>query len=136
MFKKLFFRDLEYGLKKEIELFPFLQNYFNDESITKLNKVNCFDFIGNNKFIELKSRSINYNKYDKTMIGLNKLQKASEINDSDVYFFFCFTDGLYYYKYNKDDQFEIKKGGRYDRIKSGEIKEHVFIPISLLIKVS
>ena len=51
-------------------------------------------------------------------------------------FIFCFTDGLYYYKQNKDDQFEIKKSGRYDRIKSGEIKEHVFIPINLLIKVS
>ena len=80
MFKKYFFRDLEYGLKKEIELLPFLQNYFNDDSITKLNKMNCFDFIGENKFIELKSRNNNYNKYDKTMVGYNKFQKASEIN--------------------------------------------------------
>ena len=135
MFKNFFFRDLEYGLKKEIELLPFLQNYFNDDSITKLNKVNCFDFIGDSKFIELKSRTINYNKYDSTMIGYNKFKKASEINE-DVYFFFCFTDGLFYYKYNKNDQFEIRKAGRFDRIRSGEIKEHVFIPISLLIKVS
>jgi hypothetical protein len=135
MFKNYFFRDLEYGLKKEIELLPFLQNYFNDNSITKLNKMNCFDFIGNQKFIELKARNNNYNKYESTMIGYNKIKKASEINE-DVYFFFCFTDGLFYYKYNKNDQFEIRKGGRYDRIRSGEIKDYVYIPISLLTKVS
>ena len=134
MFKNLFFRDLEYGLKKEIELLPFLQNYFNDDSITKLNKMNCFDFIGENKFIELKSRNNNYNKYDKTMVGYNKFKKASEIN-VPVYFFFCFTDGLYYYKYNKDDQFEIRKGGRSDR-GYFEKNDYVFIPINLLIKVS
>ena len=42
---------------------------------------------------------------------------------------------LYYYKYEKADQFEIKQAGRWDRIKSGEIKPYVFIPIENLLKI-
>ena len=133
MFKK-YYKDLQYGLLKENELLPVLKNYFNDDSIQKLNKYNTFDFKGDNKFIELKSRNNELNQYPTTMIGFNKINKASLILE-DVYFCFCFTNGLYYYKYNKEDNFEIKKGGRYDRIKSGEINDYYYIPINLLQKI-
>ena len=36
-------------------------------------KKNIYGYIGNNKFIEIKSRNTNYNKYPTTMIRYNKI---------------------------------------------------------------
>ena len=41
------------------------------------------------------------------MIGYKKIKKASKLNE-DVYFVLCFTDGLYYYKYDEEQKLEIK----------------------------
>ena len=131
---KTFYKDFEFGLLKENEIMPILKNYFNDDTICKLNRTNTFDFKGDNKYIELKSRNNDLNKYPTTMVGYNKILKASTLLD-DVYFCFCFTDGLYYYKYNKDINLEIRRSGRYDRIKSGELNDYCFIPITLLQKI-
>ena len=67
------------------------------------------------------------------MVGYNKILKASTILE-DVYFCFYFTNGLYYYKYNKEDSFEIKKAGRQDRGKL-EYSDYCFIPVNLLQKI-
>ena len=67
------------------------------------------------------------------MIGLNKIMKASTILE-DVYFFFWFTDGLFYWKYNRDIDLEVKKGGRYDRGLK-EINDYAYIPTTLLTKI-
>ena len=80
MFKK----DYTFGLKKEIELLPTIRTFFNDETITQLDRLNVFDYKGDNKYIELKSRNNNYNKYPTTMIGYNKIKRALELNE-DVY---------------------------------------------------
>ena len=130
---KLFLKDLEFGNIKEQEILPVLKGFFNDDTITKLDNYNIFDFKGDNKYIELKSRHNNYNKYETTMIGYNKILKASTLNE-DVYFFFSFDDGLYHWKYDKNYKLEIKKGGRYDRGKK-ELNNYCYIPISILIKV-
>ena len=129
MFKK----DYTFGLKKEIELLPKIKLFFNDETITQLDRLNVFDYKGDNKYIELKSRNNNYNKYPTTMIGYNKIKKALELNE-DVYFIFNFTDGIYYYKFDRDKELEIKQGGRRDRGKN-EIKDYYFIPIEILQKI-
>ena len=109
-----FLKDYHYGINKEIQLLPQLQSFLNDNTIYKLENSNVFDFKGDNKFIELKSRNNNYSKYPTTMIGLNKIKKASTLQEY-VYFFFCFNDGLYYWLYDKDCELEIKKAGRFDR---------------------
>ena len=129
-----FFKDLQYGLIKENEVIPILKNYFNDDSIYKLDKYNTFDFKGINKYIELKSRNNNLNKYPTTMISLSKIFQASTLEE-DTYFVFWFTDYLCYWKYDKNIQLEIKKSGRYDRIKSGELNNYAYIPIELLQKI-
>ena len=131
MFKKL--NDLEYGFLKEKEILPILQSHFNDDSIHKLNQNNEFDFKGDNKYIELKSRRNIYNKYSTTMIGLNKFDRALTLSE-EIYFVFSFDDGLYYYKFNKENKFEIKQGDRRDRGRN-EIKDYVFIPIESLLKI-
>ncbi len=128
-----FLKDYHYGINKEIQLLPQLQTFLNDNTIYKLENSNVFDVKGNNKFIELKSRNNNYSKYPTTMIGLNKIKKASTLQEY-VYFFFCFNDGLYYWLYDKECELEIKKAGRFDRGRP-EINEYCFIPIELLQKV-
>ena len=108
-----FLKDLKFGLNKEMQLLSVLKvkDYLKDETIYKLENSNVFDFKGDNKFIELKSRNNNYDKYPTTMIGINKVLRASSLNEN-VYFFFWFVDGLYYWLYDKDYEFEIKRGGR------------------------
>ena len=127
-----FLKDYHYGINKEIQLLPQLQSFLNDNTIYKLENSNVFDFKGDNKLIELKSRNNNYSKYPTTMIGLNKIKKASTLQEY-VYFFFCFNDGLYYWLYDKECELEIKKAGRFDRGRP-EINEYCFIPIELLKK--
>ena len=130
-----FLKDYQYGINKEIQLLPQIRNFLNDNTICKLDNSNVFDFKGDNKYIELKSRNNNYLKYPTTMVGQNKVDKASILNE-EVYFFFSFTDGLYYWLYNTDDKLEIKINhcGRRDRGKQ-EINNYCFIPIELLKKV-
>ena len=67
------------------------------------------------------------------MIGYNKIKKALELNE-DVYFIFNFTDGIYYYKFDRDKELEIKQAGRRDRGRP-EIKDYYFIPIEILQKI-
>ena len=129
MFKKVY----TFGLKKEVELLPTIRKFFNDETIIKLDDYNIFDFKGDNKYIELKSRNCNYNKYPTTMIGYNKIKKALELNE-DIYFIFNFTDGIYFFKFDKNIQLEIKQGGRFDRGKK-ELSDYAFIPIEILKEI-
>ena len=66
------------------------------------------------------------------MIGYNKIIKTSTLIE-DVYFVFCFSDGLYYYKYDKDQELGIKYNQclRIDKGKP-DIYSYFFIPIVLL----
>ena len=91
MFKKI--NDYNFGINKETQLLPTIKQFLNDNTIYKLENSNEFDFKGDNKYIELKSRRNLYNKFSSTMVGLNKIQKASTLNEY-VYFFFSFEDGL------------------------------------------
>ena len=124
MYKKNYI-DYLVGLERERQLLPILKTHFKDDSIFQLTQYNTFDYQGDNKYIELKSRNNKIDKYDKTMVGYNKIIRASTILE-DVYFFFWFTDGIFYWKY--------KKGGRYDRGLK-EINDYAYIPTTLLTKI-
>ena len=128
-----FFKDYEFGIIQEHKILPVLKEFLNDKTIYKLENSNVFDFKGDNKYIELKSRHCLLSKYPSTMLGLNKIHKASTLTEN-VYFFFSFVDGLFYWLYDKDYEFEIKRGGRCDRGKF-EINNYCFIPIDMLTKV-
>ena len=69
------------------------------------------------------------------MIGYKMIIKSSTLN-KDAYFVFCFFDGLYYYKYNKEQKLETKYNYclRIDRGVQ-TINNYCFIPIDLLIKI-
>ena len=51
-----FLKDIEFGFTKECEVLPIIKKTLNDNSICKLDRNNIFNFIGDNKLIELKSR--------------------------------------------------------------------------------
>ena len=129
-----FIKDYNFGIENEFKILPIIKNYFKDDSIIKLDKYNKFDYKGL-AFYELKSRNNEYNKYNTTMIGYNKIELSNQLKD-DVYFLFSFTDGLYYWKYDKTYKLEIKKNhcSRIDRGRP-EINNYAFIPIDILIKI-
>ena len=133
---RTFHSDYIVGRASEEKYLPCLQNAFNDETLSHTKcKSHIFDYIGNNKYIELKTRSFEHTKYPDTMIGLNKIKYAQVNPDKEFYFVYAFTDGLYYYKYNPDDKLNYRKGGRVDR-GYNEIKEYAYIPIYLLTYIS
>ena len=133
---RTFQSDYIVGRANEITYLPHLQRAFNDPTLSHTkSKTDIFDFYSDNKFIELKSRNFEYSKYPDTMIGLNKITYAKANPDKEFYFVFCFTNGLYYWKYNEDDQLNYRKGGRYDR-GYNEIKQYAYIPINLLNYIS
>jgi hypothetical protein len=127
-------KDLILGNMKEDYIVDVIKTHFNLNTLTKLSTYNPFDFYNkeNDIYFELKARRVKHNTYKTTMIGLNKYLEAQKLKT--VYFIFSFEDGDYYYKYNKDDKFEIAIGGRCDRNKA-EYKDYVYIPITKLIKI-
>ena len=130
--------DHLFGLSKEDEYYNTLKEYFDDTLEKTNNKFNLFDFIGKDCYIELKSRRNTHNKYADTMIGYNKIEFANSTYKS-VIFCFAFTDGLYYYTFDRKDfdnnKIIVKEGGRCDRGKE-EYKKYCYIPIHLLKKIS
>ena len=132
MFKK----DYNFGKQNEIQLLKQLQGFFKDTTIESLDNYNAFDFKGEKKYIELKSRHNTYDKYETTMIGCNKLDQARVYDDLgyEIFFVFNFIDGIYYWKYIKDNKLSKKRGGRSDRGRP-EIKDYYYIPINYLQKL-
>ena len=130
--------DFNYGTEQEQLLWRTLVNKFGECKKIK-GKYAIYDFEGENFFVELKSRRSNYNQYPTTMVGQNKIDKAEVTvkTGADVYFCFNFLDGLYYWKYNKQetlDKVMFLKGGRFDRGRP-ELKDYCYIPIELLTKI-
>ena len=128
--------DIKFGIDLEFEHYELLKNKF-DKSLEKNSyKYALFDYIGDKCFIELKSRRNEHNKYKDTMIGCNKLLFARNCA-KEVYFVFAFTDGLFYYKFSKEDYdtgvIRSAYGGRDDR-EVDEKKPYCYIPIKLLTR--
>ena len=125
-------RDVEFGTRSELELFDSIKQKFNDITITKLTRFDPFDFIGDNKLIEVKTRKNRSDTYPTTMIGMNKIEYCKN-SERDIYFIFKFTDKIIYCRYNEVDfnNFEIKEMGRSDRgIKESSL--YCLIPIEYL----
>ena len=130
--------DEKFGFIKEDEYYNILKEFF-DKTLEKVdNRYNLFDFIGEECYIELKSRRNTHNKYPDTMIGCNKIEFAMNTYKT-IIFCFLFTDGLFYYKFDKDDiinkKLRIRTGGRCDR-NVNEYKDYCYIPITLLTKLN
>lgn len=134
-FRQLYIKNATEGEIGEAICKIELETYFG-VTLNKTPKNFVFDFKDNNgTYYEIKSRNNYHNKYPTTMVGHNKLLFADRLN-KPVYFVFKFTDGIYYYEYDKSkiNELQISKGGRCDRGKQ-EYKQYAYIPIELLKKI-
>ena len=125
--------DLDFGMKKEISEIEKIRNKFS-KSLKPTNNFFVFDYVSPECYIELKARRNKLNTYPDTMVGKNKMDYA-ETADRPVYFVFSFIDGLYYWKYNKEDILNggvrFSGGGRCDRGKA-EYKDYAYISTNIL----
>ena len=127
--------DYNKGKKFEDEYFDFFKTYFNEPGLIQNDRFNTFDFSSDNILIELKQRNFESFKFDDTMIGLNKIKKCESISNKLIYFIILFSDGLYSYQYNKNDNFNYRVAGRLDR-GINELKNYCFIPIKYFKKIN
>jgi len=79
-----------------------LETTFNTD-LKNFGKYSILDWRNSSStvYVELKSRRLNHNSYDTTIVGMNKIEKC--VNpDVKYYFAFSFLYGLYYIKYEKE----------------------------------
>lgn len=135
-YKKAFDRDYNFGIQEEEKLIEVFRERF-DKCLCKTNSTAIIDFISPKTYLELKSRNCNHNKFNDIMIGENKIQFALKTK-RDVIFAFNFLDGIYFYKFNKEDisnnKINFRLGGRTDRGRD-EIKRYAYISRDLLEKI-
>tara|TARA_B100000780_G_scaffold32882_1_gene20654 strand:+ start:345 stop:746 length:402 start_codon:yes stop_codon:yes gene_type:complete len=126
--------DLEYGLKKEDDLFNLLKDKYGDD-ICKTELKCQVDYESENVIIELKSRRNKYKQYPTTMISKSKIDYMLNSKKKPVCIF-NFTDGIYSIEITKDiiEKFQLNWGGRNDR-GYREVSEYYYIPIYLLTKM-
>jgi hypothetical protein len=134
---KLLHKDINYGKEKEDEKLELIRKLFGEKIKKIKEKYFVFDYGCEDCYVELKSRRCSSTQYNDTMVGKNKVDYA-EHTKRPVYFCFNFTDGMYYWKYDKKDiedgNVYFKRGGRYDR---GMVEEsdYAYIKKNVLVKV-
>lgn len=134
--------DLKFGEKKEKESLPLLKKIFGDDLVKTKQKHCPRDFENANYYIEQKSRRCGSTDYPDYMIGWNKIEDALKV-DRKYIIVMSFTDGLFFYEFNKNDignGIEKRMGGRFDRMDSSgnlidERKECAFIVKRLFTKL-
>lgn len=130
--------DLAFGTKNE----DTIQNQIESIAGTPLIKqggYSIMDYTNDVKtvYVELKTRRIKHNDYPTALIGANKIEFCSDPSKT-YYFVFCYSDGIYYIKYN-DSLFNTfqrsdhyYRGARSDCYNS--VQSVFYIPIESLTK--
>ena len=127
----MFQKDLDFGFKAEDDLFSRIKDKYGD-NICKTEK-NCrVDYSDDDVLIELKSRRNTYNKYPTTMISKSKIDYMMKSGKKSICLF-NFLDGVKEIEITPEiiSQFQLKKGGRFDRGRP-ELNQYYYIPIELL----
>lgn len=118
IFAEKYNQDRSFGIAQEENTFEKLKTKFGEDLEKIPSRYSVFDFKNKGCYVELKSRRCKKDTYPTTMIGENKLKNASK-RETDTFFAFNFEDGLFYWKYNKEDidagKVTFKEGGRFDR---------------------
>ena len=94
--------DLSFGTASEHNLLGSLQSFL-DTTLERKGGYEVFDYTNPTRtiWVELKTRRVKHDLYKTTLIGANKIAFCSN-PDVQYYFVFCFSDGVYYIKYEKD----------------------------------
>ena len=115
-------------------MLPIIKQILNvDTLVQSQNPYSVFDYYAPDCAVELKTRFCPSDQYPTTMIPLKKVLKCTDPN-INYWFFFRFSDGVSYIKYDKDifGTFETSRGGRSDR-GYVESNDYVFIPMNKCI---
>lgn len=132
--------DIKQGLEAESKTHPIIEKHLGIE-MKQTENYHTFDYVNLEKkiYAELKARNNTSYKYPTTMIGLNKIEKGLELikKGFEIYLYFKFLDGIFYYKMNSktEEECKISIGGRCDRGRK-EYKKYCFISINKLKKIS
>lgn len=130
-----FKRDLSFGEQSEMEVLEVLNKAF-DTNLVKNSKYASIDFSSDSVDIELKSRNVEFGKYDTTIVPKSKIDYIKKHRMMKKYIFaFRFTDGLYYIEFDDEvfDGLECKMFKRVPRTGIVDKEQlYYFIPVSLL----
>lgn len=130
-------QNLKQGEESEVALYDVFKKNI-DSKFCRTGKFNQMDFISPSNYLELKTRNCKFTDYTEIMIGENKIRFAERSTSKGVYLAWKFTDGLYVYKFNKDDLenggIKFRMGGRTDRGRD-ERKMTAFINRDLLEEI-
>jgi hypothetical protein len=94
--------DIEMGERSETMLIPMVEELVG-EAVARQGGYNIMDYTNASKTIyaELKTRNISSTRYLTAMVGKNKVEFCNDPTKT-YYFVFCYTDGVFYIKYDKD----------------------------------
>lgn len=128
--------DLAFGTRSE-DLIKNQIECIVKTPLTKLGGYSIMDYSNetNTLYVELKTRRIRHDAYATALIGANKIAFCNDPS-KEYYFVFCYSDGIYYIKYDKKlfDTFERRddyyRGERSDCY--NPVQSVVYIPISKL----
>lgn len=135
MYNKNICSNEEYiqGRNTEQLLKPIIEKLLNC-NLTAKSRYSKYDFISECKkiLIEIKGRKISSDKYNSTYVNIEKILNIA--TNKDIYFFFKFTNGIKYIKYNSKlfSTFKIKT--TYLKHRNCLVK-NLLIPTDLLIDV-
>jgi len=132
--------DYAFGKIKEEENKEKLEKQFGVKLTTPEDKFSLFDFISEDGkvYVELKSRKFKHDEYSTALVGANKVDFIEDKEGVEAYFCFCYTDGLYYVKYDKKefDKLNVRDFVRRDRSDYDDMpKPHYFIWNTMLKKI-
>lgn len=94
--------DLEFGTRNEDVIKNQIENIVGTPLI-KQGGYSIMDYTNDVKtiYVELKTRRINHDTYPTALIGANKIEFCSDPSKA-YYFVFCYSDGIYYIRYNEN----------------------------------
>jgi hypothetical protein len=130
--------DLRFGTASEIANLDLLQTFL-ETTLERKGGYAIFDFENPTKtvFVELKSRRIAHDKYPTAIVGENKVKACDD--ECQYWFAFCYTDGVYVIKYNKELFDTFDRNSSYFRGERSDCYNReqsvVYIPVEHLEKL-
>ena len=126
--------DRKLGDKTERYLHPRLCKWFNCKFDVDKCGWRCLDMMdhSNKIAVEIKTRRNRHDKYNETMCGYNKYQRARKLmlKGWKVFLFIKFTDGIYFYKFPTRLESDVRIEDGVDRRRGFEDrKQHLYIPM-------
>jgi len=130
---KDYYLEKKFGLKSENDNIKLISSFFNQD-FKKTSLYHPIDFISDTHYLEIKTRTVDYNRHPTTLLPLSKINYIKR-HPKPAIFVFIFTDNIYYINYDEKlfESFEIKEYARAPR--TGIIDkptQYIYIPIKNL----